>query len=721
MVQKEVAKKTKIYGTVAVLFAIVLVSMIFILGSSPTLNPSGNNSGTNPVNQTPGSNNQGTSSNFDLATSGMNTFESLSQLEAYIGNTTGQSYNYYGGPLDSKFFGTAHNEALSGTSSTGATYNSPSAPVPAVASAGNDYSTTNVQVAGVDEADLVKTDGQYIYAASTSQNQIYALSASSFQTPQISNNVYILKADPKNPQVVSKIILGDDTQPAGLFLSADGNKLVVLASRYSLFNGGNTIMPGAMTFASPMLPYYQADVYTYIHIYDVSNKANPILTRNFTVSGSYFNSRMIGDYVYAVVSQPAILYNNAIALPAVYNGNSHSDIAPTSIYYTTIIQPSYYSFTSFFGIDILNDTTQPSNLTITMGDASSMYVSQNNIYLTNPTWTNNDETTSIYRVAIDGAQLTFQAEGNVTGNTINQYSMDENGAYFRIATNSYNTVSMNNLYVLNATDLTVTGKLEGISQDENLYAARFIGDKCYLVTFKQTDPFFIIDLSNPSAPRVAGELKIPGYSSFLQPYDENHVIGFGMVSQIANGMENQTLKLALFDVSNVNNPTQVATYTVQGEYTSSAALYDPKSILFNLQKQLLVIPVSINNYQTTYTLPNGTVTPNMPTISSPTTGKDVGSYPYIAMSYSNEYWQGAYVFNLNPNNGFTLKGTITHLDATQFDSNGFLNQTSTYYSTQNNEISRALYIGNTLYTFSNNEVKLNSLTDLVQTAEINLK
>ena len=269
-------------------------------------------------------------------------------------------------------------------------------------------------------------------------------------------------------------------------------------------------------------------------------------------------------------------------------------------------------------------------------------------------------------------------------------------------------------------DLTITGKLEGISQGENLYSVRFIGDRCYLVTFKKTDPFFIIDLSNPSTPRVAGELKIPGYSSFLHPYDENHVIGVGMVSQIANGMENQTLKLALFDVSNVNNPTQVATYIgARFLHQFLAALYDPKAILFNLQKQLLVIPVSISNYQTTYTLPNGTVTPNMPTISSPTVGKDVGSYP-IAMSYTNEYWQGAYVFNLTPNNGFALKGTITHLDAAQFDSNGFLNQTSTYYNTQNNEISRTLYIGNTLYTFSNNEVKLNSLTDLVQTAEINL-
>ena len=124
MVQKEVTKKTKIYSTVAVLFAIILVSMIFIFGSSPSLNPTGNNSGTTPVNQTPGPNNQGISPNFDLATSGMKTFKSISQLEAYVRNTTGQSYSYYGGPLDSKFFGTTPPIAVPETSSTGATYNS---------------------------------------------------------------------------------------------------------------------------------------------------------------------------------------------------------------------------------------------------------------------------------------------------------------------------------------------------------------------------------------------------------------------------------------------------------------------------------------------------------------------------------------------------------------------------------------------------------------------
>jgi len=105
-------------------------------------------------------------------------------------------------------------------------------------------------------------------------------------------------------------------------------------------------------------------------------------------------------------------------------------------------------------------------------------------------------------------------------------------------------------------NLSIVGKLEGLAQNENLYAVRFMGDRGYMVTFHQTDPFFVLDLSNPEAPRVAGELKIPGYSSYLQPYDENHVIGLGVQNTINSGGENSNLKLALFDVTDINNPTQ---------------------------------------------------------------------------------------------------------------------------------------------------------------------
>jgi uncharacterized secreted protein with C-terminal beta-propeller domain len=308
--------------------------------------------------------------------------------------------------------------------------------------------------------------------------------------------------------------------------------------------------------------------------------------------------------------------------------------------------------------------------------------------------------------------------------------VDEYNGCFRVATTTTSgslpsQSEQNNLYVLDM-NLTIVGKLENMAPGENIYAARFIDDTCYLVTFHQTDPFFVIDLSNPQSPTVAGELKIPGYSSYLYPYDATHVIGVGSQTTIENGSENINLKLSLFDVSNINNPTEVANYIVSGNYTSSTAQYDPHAFLFSQEKQLLVIPVSINNFEETPYEPSTSPIP----VPVPATGaagsSSTGSAPVIsppAIIFGEQTWQGAYVFNVNPTNGFTLKGTATNMNSTYLDNQGFYNEGTTYssyYNMQNDVVTRSLYIGNTLYTVSNSEVKLTSLTDLTQIAEVNL-
>ncbi len=700
MVQKEIKKKTKIYGAVAALSAIVLVTLIYSYGAIPIVFP---------PNQTP-------------FVAGMKTFSSIDELRNYINNSTQGVSSYTGGPLDSQFFGTsAMPKEVPGPAESGSNTFGGMSPQYTV-STPTTYSTTNIQVAGVDEADTVKTDGQYIYTISTSPNLVYGMYGFNSQSR---NTLCIVNSDPQNPHIVSTIPLGNDSQPAGMYLSADGNKLVILASKYQyypvgIYSGGPSGAYPANSIAMPIMPYFQANVYTFINVYDISNKADPVLTRNFTVSGSYFNSRMIGNYVYAVVSQPAEIYNNTVPMPLVFSGNTETAIAPTSVYYADMVQPSYYTFTSFFGVNILDDIVQPTNMTVMMGGASTMYVSQNNMYVTYPTYTSQGEFTSIYKVAINGADLSFQAEGNVPGYVINQYSMDEYNGYFRIATNWQGQSQVNNIYVLNST-LGTIGRLEGLAQGERIYAARFMGDKCYLVTFKQTDPFFVIDLTNPQVPKVAGELKIPGFSNFLQPYDENHVIGVGMMINFTTGMEIRNLKVSLFDVSNINNPTEVANYIVPANDSTSLALNDPKAILFSLQKQLLVIPVSITNY--------GYIQQNISVVSPPvmgapsssgsaSTGKGQVSPCMMVLNY--EYWQGAYVFNVNLDSGFSLKGTVTHLNSTLLDSNGFVTDSSAYYNNYASYITRSLYIDNNLYTISNSEVKLNSLTDMTQIGQVNL-
>jgi uncharacterized secreted protein with C-terminal beta-propeller domain len=312
--------------------------------------------------------------------------------------------------------------------------------------------------------------------------------------------------------------------------------------------------------------------------------------------------------------------------------------------------------------------------------------------------------------------------------------MDECNGYFRVATTTTsgswpNQNEQNNLYVLNM-NLTIVGSLENMAPGENIYAARFINDTCYLVTYHQTDPFFVIDLSNPQAPKVAGELKIPGYSSYLYPYDADHVIGMGQQTTIVNGTENIDLKLSLFDVTDLNNPVEIANYVVKGNYTSSTATSDPHAFLFDIQEHLLVIPVSIIINEETSVEPNNITVPIPSTVPVPANGTlSASATPPVVVSppimippiiiFNQEVWQGACVFNVDPASGFTLVGTVTHLNATLMNSDGFVNESSSY-NMQNDFITRSLYIGNTLYTVSNAEVVLTNLTDMTRIAQVNL-
>ncbi|MCK4826540.1 beta-propeller domain-containing protein, partial [bacterium] len=303
------------------------------------------------------------------------------------------------------------------------------------------------------------------------------------------------------------------------------------------------------------------------------------------------------------------------------------------------------------------------------------------------------ERTTIHRISISDGEIEYKAQGSIPGSVGNQFSLSEHDGHLRVSSTMEGWMirgffssleSQNSIYVLDM-DLKIVGSLEGLAPGERIYATRFLGDKCYLVTFRQIDPFFVLDLSNPTEPKIVGELKIPGYSSYLHPYDENHIIGLGM--------ENNNVKLSLFNVTNVNVPTEIAKYTIQGDYTQSVALNEPKAFLFNKEKQLLVIPVSITQYG--IVPQNGTEPPD----------KDIGIAPH-----QGGYWQGAFVSKLTLT-GFELQGGITH----QENSNQ-----QNYYPDYNLNVNRALYIENTLYTISNAKVKLNNLTDLAQIAEIQL-
>jgi len=597
--QKEIEKKAIRHGIGAFLLAILLTAVCYNLGFQPGVPPA-----EEPI------------------FSQLGTFASYEELENFIRanmERATQFANVYGGLLYDSTVRFLAPEAL----------------------AMSDYSTTNVQVAGVDESDIVKTDGEYLYVVSGPY-------------------VYILKAyPPDQARVLSKIGL-DETYGTEIYVS--GNRLVILGNKYQF------IVYNDFDFVYP----YLGEVF--ISVYDVSDRAKPILTRTVILNGTLTGSRMIGDYVYAVVNQPATFpsYDETdfqVILPRIYTGSSVKEVQPTEISYVNV-SDVYYYFTTVFAVNIIDDAEEPTYETFMTGATACMYVSLSNMYLAVPNTTawilpekagETREETLIYRVKFDREKVTCEAEGSVSGYVLNQFSMDEYNGFFRITTTKWvDNTSQNSLFILDM-GMEIVGRLKNLAPGERIYSARFMGERCYLVTFEQVDPFFVIDVGNPAEPRVLGYLKIPGFSGYLHPYDEDHVIGIGK--------QDNNLKLSLFDVTNVNAPIERAKYLVQGDWSDSAALWDHKALLFDKSKQLLALPVSIW-----------------------WTSVENDTY------YVEGYWQGAYVLDISLE-GFTLEGRISHLNATDPYDFGF-------------EVRRVLYIDNVLYTVSDKIVQLHDLESL---------
>ncbi|MEE9323202.1 MAG: beta-propeller domain-containing protein, partial [Candidatus Aenigmarchaeota archaeon] len=292
------------------------------------------------------------------------------------------------------------------------------------------------------------------------------------------------------------------------------------------------------------------------------------------------------------------------------------------------------------------------------------------------------ERSSVHRILISNGEIEYKAGGSVPGNVLNQFSMDEHNGYFRIATTTSGWVggmrgkTLNHVYILGM-DMNIAGSLENLAEDESIYSVRFMGDRGYMVTFRRVDPLFVIDLSDPASPAVLGKLKIPGYSDYLHPYDDSHLIGVGMETEEIEGGRVITtgVKLSLFDVTDVGNPKEISKYVIGGKGSHSYALQDHKAFLFNKNKELLVIPARVSDW------------------SEDKGWRDV------------KYTDGAQVFKINLEDGFVFKGEVTHQE----------NETQEeeyYYPRYDKSVKRSLYIDNVLYTLSEDKIKLNSLDDL---------
>jgi inhibitor of cysteine peptidase len=518
----------------------------------------------------------------------------------------------------------------------------------------NEFSSTNTQVSGVDEADVVKTDGEYIYMVQ-------------------GKTILIIEAyPPEEASVISRIEIGNEVQ----YIYIINGKLIVFSD----------ILP-----EQKILPFPQEQKdRTCVTIYDISDIKNPSIIKNLIIDGCYLDSRMIGDYLYFIIVNPAVLTNNEVVLPVIRQNEKWHQIAADEIWYPNITQ-GYLTYNTVTSINIMDPSAQINSETFLLNQGSVIYVSPNNLYIVSQGWR---QDTSITKIGIINGQITYKGNATVPGYIINQFSMDEYSGVFRVATTSYDWRSGeegNNVYTLSE-DMKIIGSLEGLAQGEKIYSARFIETRCYLVTFKKVDPLFTIDLGDPYNPEVLGQLKIPGFSDYLNPYDDKTLIGIGkeaIEADVGDFAWYQGLKISLFDVSDVNNPREVAQITIGDRGTDSLALYDHHAFLFNREKNLLVIPIlEANIDENDY---GGKIPPNLS-----------GQYTY----------QGAYIFNISKQ-GIELRGRVTHINDNSLLKSGYLYNSDL-------EIVRCLYIGNYLYTISHNKLKVNDLITLKDLAAVDL-
>ncbi len=589
------------------------------------------------------------------------------------------------------------------------------------------FSPTLTQVTGVDEGDCVKTDGAVIYQLN--QSRVLAIQPQfQFFATLTATNILDFTTETFYPQE--------------LYLT--GQTLVVVGTSFR----------NPLVVPMPFRPIWYFSTSTVLaRVYDVSTPTNPTKIREVEIDGDYIATRMVGTDLYLVARQ----YPNYYALASAGIGMrgaaslvpSFRDTARSKAYQLLALKNCYYfpgfddpNYLIVAGVDVRNPKSA-AQVNAYLGAGDQIYASTENLYVTGsrgmdilfmqplmfsaaPALTGvsnlakpigamsamavatpvlpvpsstNQEQTAIYKFALNNGQPTFVAANLIAGSILNSYAMDEFSNTFRVATTEHawwtdSQQDRNNLFVLDS-NLNITGSVTNLAAGEQIYAARFLGNRAFLVTYQQIDPLFAIDLTDPTQPVVVGQLTLPGYSQFLLPYDENHLIGIGKDVIIVTNQSTgdvpwwdgvafyQGLKVALFDVTDLQNPALLSSVSIGDRGTDSPVLWDPHALLFDRSRNLLAFPVSVAQI----------------------TNADA-STPW---QWGDTVFQGAYIYDVSVTNGLVLRGTITQMPPED-----------NIWSDWNRQINRVLFIGNSLFTLSDAAVQVNDLNSLTQTSLLEL-
>jgi uncharacterized secreted protein with C-terminal beta-propeller domain len=540
-------------------------------------------------------------------------------------------------------------------------------------SAASGYTTTNNQVQGVDELDKVKTDGSYLYVAT-------------------SQTVSIIKAQGGSSAVVSTIKLP-------------------LANIMGIAMAQQRLAVVAQGSASASMS---------LRLYDVSNPSAPTLLNDVSVNGSHVAARVSQGYLYEIIQQGSYIVsgngNVTAQYPTLVEGGVRSALPPGSTYYTpNRSQVNVYTII----VSMSMSTGSQHSAAVLTGPSSTVYASTSNIYVVYPNYptyyvdnipgdvfggpagpaairVTQPQNSTVFRVAYLNGDIAVKSAGSFPGIVLNQFSMDEYNGYFRVATSravSNDGVGSrsDDVYVLDQSFKQV-GALQNIAPGENIYAVRFVGETGYVVTFQQIDPLFAISFKDPTNPVIQSALKTSGFSDYLHPFGNGYLIGVGkdaMPAPNGNFAWYLGLKLSLFHVAADGTSTEVSRYLIGDRGTDSSVLNDHLAFTFDATRSIMVLPIDLAKVQGSQTQSPGSPPP-----------------------YGQVVWQGVYVINVTTS-GFNLMGTVsqnppgTGVQSFWGGSNGHV-------------IDRSVIIGNTLYTVSQNEVMASDLSSFSTVATVPL-
>lgn len=406
-----------------------------------------------------------------------------------------------------------------------------------------DYTDTNVRTEGVGEADIVKTDGRYIY-----------------EYDSYTEHLVFYSVEDGSIEKVGRInVLQDDYSFSEMYIY--GDRLILL---------------GTDTKSS----YYDTNAATVIRIYDISDKGEPEYVDEIRQAGWYDTSRMVDGALYTFSRKSFDLDKLSRKKYDTYIPEVDGELLEDDELFieNNVYQAEYEVVTS---VDV--DKAEIIDRLGVYGGSTTVYMSGENIYFVDYQY---DWTTFTYkdsgvvaRISYDDGDMVYEAKGNFPGNILNDYSIDEYDGYLRLVTTYRDTdyVQKNGLYILDM-NLDKVSVIKGLGEGETIKSARFMGDTGYFVTFRNTDPLFAVDLSDPENPEIMDYLKIPGFSAYLHPYGEDRMLGIGYDTN-ENGIQ-KSIKLTMFDTSDPTDIRELDTKVIY-DYRNASVLNDRNALMYN--------------------------------------------------------------------------------------------------------------------------------------------